>query len=212
MKITTKFFSLLTLCLTVILSTGLSAKAMNEIDAAIENSLKRFTEEVQGGDSYLEGARGVLVIPRMWKAGVLIGFEFGEGALIVDGIKVQYYKALTTSLGLQVGVGSKDLIMLFFDDTAMDNFLYSSGWEVGVDGAVALWTMGVAGAADTITIKDPIIGFVFGQKGLLAGVSIEGTKFTKIWPDTGTCTYTGTGTEIDHDQEEIETFNERLAD
>ncbi len=208
MKITTKFFSLLTLCLTVILSTGLSAKAMNEIDAAIENSLKRFTEEVQGGDSYLEGARGVLVIPRMWKAGVLIGFEFGEGALIVDGIKVQYYKALTTSLGLQVGVGSKDLIMLFFDDTAMDNFLYSSGWEVGVDGAVALWTMGVAGAADTITIKDPIIGFVFGQKGLLAGVSIEGTKFTKIWPDTGT----DTGTEIDHDQEEIETFNERLAD
>ena len=208
MKITTKFFSLLTLCLTVILSTGLSAKAMNEIDAAIENSLKRFTEEVQGGDSYLEGARGVLVIPRMWKAGVLIGFEFGEGALIVDGIKVQYYKALTTSLGLQVGVGSKDLIILFFDDTAMDNFLYSSGWEVGVDGAVALWTMGVAGAADTITIKDPIIGFVFGQKGLLAGVSIEGTKFTKIWPDTGT----NTGTEIDHDQEEIETFNERLAD
>ena len=208
MKITAKFFLLSTLCMTLILSTGLSAKSMNEIDAAIESSLNRFTDEIQGGDAYLQGARGILVIPRMWKAGVLIGFEFGEGALIVDGIKVQYYKALTTSLGLQVGVGSKDLIMLFFDDTAMDNFLYSSGWEVGVDGAVALWTMGAAGAADTITIKDPIIGFVFGQKGLLAGISIEGTKFTKIWPDTGT----NTGTEIDHDQEEIETFNERLAD
>ena len=204
MKITAKFFSLLTLCLTLILSTELSAKSMNEIDAAIESSLSRFTEEIQGGDTYLDGARGVLVIPRMWKAGVLIGFEFGEGALIVDGIKVQYYKSLTTSLGIQVGVGSKDLIILFFDDTAMDNFLYSSGWEVGVDGAVALFTIGVAGAADTITIKDPIIGFVFGQKGLLAGVSIEGTKFTKIWPDTGT--------EIDQNQEEIETFNERLTD
>ena len=86
----------------------------------------------------------------------------------------------------------------------MDNFLYSSGWEVGVDGAVALFTIGAAGSADTITFKDPIVGFVFGQKGLLAGVSIEGTKFTKIWPDTGT--------EIDQDQEEIETFNERLTD
>ena len=204
MKVTTKFFLLLTLSLTIILSPELNAKAMNEIDSAIENSLKRFTEEIQGGDAYLEGARGVLVIPRMWKAGVLIGFEFGEGALIVDDIKVQYYKALTTSLGIQVGVGSKDLIILFFDDTAMDNFLYSSGWEVGVDGAVALFTIGAAGASDTITIKDPIIGFVFGQKGLLAGVSIEGTKFTKIWPDTGT--------EIDQDQEEIETFNERLTD
>ena len=204
MKITAKFFSLLILCLTVILSTELSAKAMNEIDAAIDSSLSRFTEEIQGGDTYLDGARGILVIPRMWKAGVLIGFEFGEGALIVDGVKVQYYKALTTSLGIQFGVGSKDLIILFFDDTAMDNFLYSSGWEVGVDGAVALFTIGAAGASDTITIKDPIIGFVFGQKGLLAGVSIEGTKFTKIWPDTGE--------KIDQDQEEIETFNEKLTD
>ena len=204
MKITAKFFSLLTVCLTLILSTELSAKSMNEIDAAIESSLTRFTEEIQGGNAYLQGARGVLVIPRMWKAGVLIGFEFGEGALIVDGVKVQYYKALTTSLGIQVGVGSKDLIILFFDDTAMDNFLYSSGWEVGVDGAVALFTRGAAGASDTITFKDPIIGFVFGQKGLIAGVSIEGTKFTKIWPDTDT--------DIDQDQEEIETFNERLTD
>ena len=204
MKITVKFFSLLVLYLTVILSTELSAKAMNEIDAAIESSLSRFTEEIQGGDTYLDGARGVLVIPRMWKAGVLIGFEFGEGALIVDGIKVQYYKALTTSLGIQFGVGSKDLIILFFDDTAMDNFLYSSGWEVGVDGAVALFTIGAAGAVDSITFKDPIVGFVFGQKGLLAGVSIEGTKFTKIWPDTGT--------EIDQEQEEIEIFNERVTD
>ena len=204
MKITSKFFSLLTLTLPLILSTGLSAKSIIEIDAAIESSLNRFTEEIQGAESYLEGARGILVIPRMWKAGVLLGFEFGEGALIVDGIKIQYYKALTTSVGLQIGVGSKDLIVLFFDDTAMDNFLYSSGWEVGVDGAVALFSKGVAGAVDSITFKDPIVGFVFGQKGLIAGVSIEGTKFTKIWPDTET--------EIDQEQEAIETFNERVTD
>ena len=204
MKITSKFFSLLTLTLTFILSTGLSAKSIVEIDAAIESSLNRFTEEIQGAESYLEGARGILVIPRMWKAGVLLGFEFGEGALIVDGIKIQYYKALTTSVGLQIGVGSKDLVVLFFDDTAMDNFLYSSGWEVGVDGAVALFSRGVAGAVDSITFKDPIVGFVFGQKGLIAGVSMEGTKFTKIWPDTET--------EIDQEQEAIETFNERVTD
>ena len=204
MKITSKFFSILTLTLPLILSTGLSAKSILEIDAAIESSLNRFTEEIQGAESYLEGARGILVIPRMWKAGVLLGFEFGEGALIVDGIKIQYYKALTTSVGLQIGVGSKDLVVLFFDDTAMDNFLYSSGWEVGVDGAVALFSRGAAGAVDSITFKDPIVGFVFGQKGLIAGVSMEGTKFTKIWPDTDT--------EIDQEQDAIETFNERVTD
>ena len=202
MKITVKFLSILTIALTFAQPAELTAKSMNEIDAAIETSLTRFTTEIQGGESFLEGARGVLVIPRMWKAGVLLGFEFGEGALIVDGVKVQYYKALTTSLGIQLGVGSKDLIILFFDDTAMDNFLYSSGWEVGVDGAVALFTIGAAGAADTNTFKDPIVGFVFGQKGLIAGVSMEGTKFTKIWPDS----------ETEIDQEEIETFNERVTD
>ena len=204
MKITIKFLSILTITLAITQSAELTAKSMNEIDAAIESSMTRFKSEIQGGDSFLEGARGVLVIPRMWKAGVVLGFEFGEGALIVDGVKVQYYKALPTSLGIQVGVGSKDLVILFFDDVAMDNFLYSSGWEVGVDGAVALFTIGAAGAADTNTFKDPIVGFVFGQKGLIAGVSMEGTKFTKIWPDSGT--------EIDQDQEEIETFNERITD
>ena len=177
---------------------------MKEIDDDIEGYLNRFTEEIQGSDSYLTGARGILVIPRMWKAGVLLGFEFGEGALIVDGIKVQYYKALTTSLGIQIGVGSKDLIILFFDDVAMDNFLYSSGWEVGVDGAVAFLSRGAVGAVDSNTFKDPIVGFVFGQKGLIAGVSMEGTKFTKIWPDTDT--------EIDQEQDAIETFNERVTD
>ena len=204
MKITPKFFSLLTLTLALILPTGLSAKSIVEIDAAIERSLNRFTDEIQGAESYLEGSRGILVIPRMWKAGVLLGFEFGEGALIVDGIKIQYYKALTTSVGLQIGVGSKDLIVLFFDDTAMDNFLYSSGWEVGVDGAVAIFSRGAAGAVDSITFKDPIVGFVFGQKGLIAGVSMEGTKFTKIWPDTEA--------EVDQEQDAIETFNERVTD
>ena len=204
MKITVKFLSILTIALTFAQPAELTAKSMNEIDAAIEASLARFTTEIQGGESFLEGARGVLVIPRMWKAGVVLGFEFGEGALIVDDVKVQYYQALTTSLGIQLGVGSKDLIILFFDDTAMDNFLYSSGWEVGVDGAVALFTIGAAGAADTNTFKDPIVGFVFGQKGLIAGISMEGTKFTKIWPDSET--------EIDQDQEEIETFNERVTD
>ena len=204
MKITVKYLSILTIALAFAQSAELNAKSMNEIDAAIETSLTRFTTEIQGGESFLEGARGVLVIPRMWKAGVVLGFEFGEGALIVDDVKVQYYKALTTSLGIQLGVGSKDLIILFFDDTAMDNFIYSSGWEVGVDGAVALFTIGAAGDADTNTFKDPIVGLVFGQKGLIAGVSMEGTKFTKIWPDSAT--------EIDQGQEEIETFNERVTD
>ena len=178
------------------------AKSTLEIDAAIESALNRFTEEVKGSQAYLDGARGALVIPRMIKAGVILGMEYGEGALIVDDIKVQYYRAFSTSLGLQLGVGAKDLVILFFDDDAMDDFLYSSGWQAGVDGSVALGNMGVGGSIDTTESQDPIVGFVFGHKGIIAGISIEGTKFTKIWPDSE-----GETTEVDIDE-----FNEAALD
>ena len=178
------------------------AKSTLEIDAAIESALNRFTEEIKGSQAYLDGARGALVIPRMIKAGVILGMEYGEGALIVDGINVQYYRAFSTSLGIQLGVGAKDLVVLFFDDDAMDDFLYSSGWQAGVDGSVALGNMGVGGSIDTTESQDPIVGFVFGHKGIIAGLSIEGTKFTKIWPDS----------EGETDEEDIDEFNEAALD
>ena len=178
------------------------AKNTIEIDAAIESALTRFTDEIIGSQAYLDGARGTLVIPRMIKAGVILGMEYGEGALIVDGIKVQYYRAFSTSLGIQLGVGAKDLVILFFDDDAMDDFLYSSGWQAGVDGTVALWNMGAGGSIDTTESQDPIVGFVFGHKGIIAGLSMEGTKFTKIWPDS----------EGETDEADIEEFNETALD
>ena len=198
-----KYFLLsLFLLLSLNFSQTTSARNSNEIDASIESALERFSEEVQGSQGYLDGARGILVIPRMIKAGVVLGMEYGEGALIVDDIKVQYYRAFSTSLGIQLGVGAKDLVILFFDDEAMDDFLYSSGWQAGVDGAVALWTMGAGGSIDTTESQDPIVGFVFGHKGIIAGVSFEGTKFTKIWPDA----------QEDQEEEDIEEFNENALD
>ena len=179
-----------------------NAKSSLEIDAAIESAIDRFTNEIQGAQTYLDGARGILVIPKMIKAGLVLGLEYGEGALVVDNIKVQYYRAFSGSLGLQLGIGSKDLIILFYDDEAMDDFLYSSGWQVGVDGSVALLDMGAGGSLDSTESQDPIIGFVFGHKGLIAGLSLEGTKFTKIWPDADP--------EIDDDS--IEAFNENALD
>ena len=183
-------------------SANTIAKSVSEIDASIESALDRFTTEIQGAQTYLDGARGILVIPKMIKAGLVLGMEYGEGALVVDNIKVQYYRAFSGSLGLQLGVGSKDLVILFYDDEAMDDFLYSSGWQVGVDGSVALLDMGAGGSLDSTEAQDPIVGFVFGHKGLIAGLSLEGTKFTKIWPDT----------ETESDEDSIEAFNENALD
>ena len=183
-------------------SANTNAKSVSEIDASIESALDRFTTEIQGAQTYLDGARGILVIPKMIKAGLVLGMEYGEGALVVDNIKVQYYRAFSGSLGIQLGVGSKDLVILFYDDQAMDDFLYSSGWQVGVDGSVALLDMGAGGSLDSTEAQDPIVGFVFGHKGLIAGLSLEGTKFTKIWPDA----------ETESDEDSIEAFNENALD
>ena len=153
-------------------TADINAKSTAEIDASIESAIERFTNEIQGGQTYLDGARGILVIPKMIKAGLVLGVEYGEGALVVDNIKVQYYRAFSGSLGLQLGIGSKDLIILFYDDEAMDDFIYSSGWQVGVDGSVAILDMGAGGSLDSTEAQDPIVGFVFGHKGLIAGLSL----------------------------------------
>ena len=192
------FLSIFILCFTA----NINAKSSSEIDASIESAIERFTNEIQGGQTYLDGARGILVIPKMIKAGLVLGVEYGEGALVVDNIKVQYYRAFSGSLGLQLGIGSKDLIILFYDDEAMDDFIYSSGWQVGVDGSVAILDMGAGGSLDSTEAQDPIVGFVFGHKGLIAGLSLEGTKFTKIWPDA----------ETESEDDSIESFNESALD
>ena len=183
-------------------AADINAKSTAEIDASIESAIERFTNEIRGGQTYLDGARGILVIPKMIKAGLVLGVEYGEGALVVDNIKVQYYRAFSGSLGLQLGIGSKDLIILFYDDEAMDDFIYSSGWQVGVDGSVAILDMGAGGSLDSTEAQDPIVGFVFGHKGLIAGLSLEGTKFTKIWPDA----------ETESEDDSIESFNESALD
>ncbi|MDC0226302.1 YSC84-related protein [Gammaproteobacteria bacterium] len=196
-----KSFGFLTIFI-LFFTADINAKSTAEIDASIESAIERFTNEIQGGQTYLDGARGILVIPKMIKAGLVLGVEYGEGALVVDNIKVQYYRAFSGSLGLQLGIGSKDLIILFYDDEAMDDFIYSSGWQVGVDGSVAILDMGAGGSLDSTEAQDPIVGFVFGHKGLIAGLSLEGTKFTKIWPDA----------ETESEDDSIESFNESALD
>ena len=200
-KYSVKSFGFLSI-LILFFAADINAKSSAEIDASIESAIERFTNEIQGGQTYLDGARGILVIPKMIKAGLVLGVEYGEGALVVDNIKVQYYRAFSGSLGLQLGIGSKDLIILFYDDEAMDDFIYSSGWQVGVDGSVAILDMGAGGSLDSTEAQDPIVGFVFGHKGLIAGLSLEGTKFTKIWPDA----------ETESEDDSIQSFNESALD
>ena len=121
-----------------------------------------------------------MIIPRIIKGGFIIGGEFGEGALRVGGKTVDYYNIASASFGLQIGAQQYSIVMVIMNDEALKEFRESKGWEAGVDGSVAVAEWGAGDDINTKTFKDPIVAFVFGNKGLMAGVSIEGSKITKV--------------------------------
>ena len=120
------------------------------------------------------------MFPSVIKAGFGIGGEFGEGALLVGGRTVAYYNTVSASIGFQIGAQARSIIIMFMTPRALASFRRSNGWEVGVDGSVTLIKIGAAGTVDTNNIRDPIIGFVFGARGLMYNLTLEGSKMTRI--------------------------------
>ena len=178
----------ITLALTAVVSIFFGAAFVNtvtaasakEIDIKVDGALERFYNEVSSGKKFLEEAKGVLVFPSVIKAGFGIGGEYGEGALRIGGKTVDYYSTAAASIGFQLGAQSKTVIIVFLEKHALKKFHEASGWEAGVDGSVALVTVGAGGSIDTTNIKVPIVGFVFSNKGLMYNLTLEGSKMTKL--------------------------------
>ena len=161
------------------LSNSALAASAKDIDAGVDEAIVKFEKEVKDGKSFLASSKGMLVFPRVLKGGAGFGGEYGEGALRVAGKTADYYSMLQASFGLQLGGEIKTVFIVFLDEGALKQFQASEGWKAGVDGSVSLVTLGAGGTLDTQTLKDPIVGFVLGQKGLMYNLSFEGTKFTK---------------------------------
>jgi lipid-binding SYLF domain-containing protein len=157
-----------------------AAATAEEINIGVDAALQRFKDTVMGGEQFLARAKGVLVFPKVIKAGLIVGGEYGEGALRIGNKTVAYYSTAAASLGLQAGVQAKSLILVFLTDDALEDFRRSKGWKAGADGSVAVIQWGVGEDINTIDIKDPIVGFVFNNKGLMFNLTIEGAKFTRI--------------------------------
>jgi lipid-binding SYLF domain-containing protein len=172
-------FLLITI-ISVFSSSNLLAKTAKEIDANVDAAIERFYKQVKGAKEYVEKSKGMLVMPNVVKGAFIIGGEYGEGALRVGGKSVDYYNTISGSIGFQIGGQAKDIILLFMTDEALKQFRASNGWEAGVDGNVALITVGAGERADTNTLKDPILGFVFDAKGLIVDISLKGAKFSKV--------------------------------
>jgi lipid-binding SYLF domain-containing protein len=163
-----------------ILPVSSYAATANEINASVNASLDRFVKQVKGAKEFLDAAKGVLIIPGVIQGGFVAGAEYGEGALRIGGKTVGYYNIVAGSLGYQIGAQKKDIILVFMDNEVLKKFRTSENWKAGVDAEVTLVNVGADESLNTKEFKQPIVGFVFGQKGLMAGATIEGSKFTKL--------------------------------
>jgi lipid-binding SYLF domain-containing protein len=158
---------------------GESEKA-KEIDAKTDAALERFYEQVNGAKEIARKAKGLLILPSVKKGALIIGGEYGQGAMRVGGKTVDYYSMMAGSVGFQIGGEAKDMILAFNSGEALKNFRESKGWEAGVDGNVALAKQGAGESTVTAMANDPIVAYVFGVKGLMADMSLKGAKFSKL--------------------------------
>lgn len=177
-----RLFSFIFVALLISSPTAFAAKK-KVLDAKIKQAIEEFYEHTSAGEELSKGAAGMLVFPSVGKAGLGLGGEYGEGALFVKGKRVDYYSTASASIGFQIGLQSRSQIILFLEKSALKKFQRSEGWEVGVDGSVAIANIGVGGEIDSKTLNEPVVAFVFGNKGLMYNLSLEGSKITKIYKE-----------------------------
>lgn len=176
------FIRVLAFALLAMLAISPSANAASayEIDADVDATLQRFYYQIPGGGDLAARAAGVLVFPSVVKAGMGVGGEYGEGALRIGGRTVGYFNTVSASIGFQLGVQARSVIILFMTPAALENFRRKDGWKVGVDGSVTLVTLGVGGAIDSNQLRRPVLGFILDQKGLMYNLTLEGSKISRI--------------------------------
>jgi lipid-binding SYLF domain-containing protein len=148
------------------------------IDKDVQATLDRLYSTTPGSRELVNKAKGALVFPSVLAAGFVVGGEYGEGALLVNGHTVDYYSTVTGSFGLQIGAQSKAIIFLFMTSDALEKFRNSEGWTAGVDASVAVIKAGANG--QLTTAPQPVNVIVMTNAGLMANLSVEGTKVTKL--------------------------------
>lgn len=156
------------------------ATSAQEIENDTNDTLHSFVAQIDGAKELANKAVGILVFPSVIKAGFGLGGEYGEGMLIVNQRPAGYYDLIGASFGFQLGVQERSVVIMFMTREALDQFYRLSGWKVGVDGSIAIITLGVGGSIDTDKVTQPVIGFILDQKGLMYNLTLEGSKISKI--------------------------------
>jgi lipid-binding SYLF domain-containing protein len=168
------------LSLMVVVAPTAQAETKAALDMSSKEALNQLIASVPAAKALSEKAIAVLVFPSITKAGFMIGGQFGDGVMWKKGKPVAYYNTSGASFGLQAGAQTYGYAMFFMKESALKALDTADGFEVGVGPSVVVVDQGMGASHTSTTLQDDIYAFVFGQKGLMAGVGIQGNKITKI--------------------------------
>jgi len=151
-----------------------------EIDRDSAAALKSLYDKEPKAKELGAKAKGIVVFPKIYKAGWIGGAHFGEGTLLVNGKSVGYYNSVEGSYGLQAGVQRFAYVLFLMKDSVLDELRNSNGFELGVGPSIVVVDAGMARTLTTTTLQADIYAFIWGQKGLMAGLGVKGSKLSKI--------------------------------
>ncbi len=157
-----------------------SAGSAAEINRESKAALHKLYAKSSAAKALGEKARGILVFPGIVKGGFIVGGQYGEGSLFEDGKIVAHYSTVQGSFGLQAGVQKYGYALFFMTDSARKYIDKSDGWDLGTGPSIVIVDEGFARSLSTTTARSDIYAFIFSQKGLMAGIGLQGSKITKI--------------------------------
>jgi len=156
------------------------AASAAEINRDVKNGLEILYAKSPQAKALAEKAKGILVFPGIVKGGFIVGGQYGEGALLMDGKTTGYYNTLQASYGLQAGIQKYGYALFLMSDSALKWIDKSDGWEIGTGPSIVVMDTGGAKSMTTTTLQSDIYAFFFDQKGLMGGLGLQGTKITRI--------------------------------
>lgn len=173
--------ALLAGCQQTVIGNGVGSRGGAQIDARVQATQNFLYSSYPGTRELAAKARGILYMPLVTEAGFGFGGAYGRGALLINGVTVDYYSAAKASIGFQIGAQQYAHALFFMTDGALASFRRGNGWAAGADVRYATPMEGASLGKET-TELDPVIGLIFGQQGLIAGATLSGVKYSRIIP------------------------------
>ena len=173
--------ALLAGCQQTVIGNGVGSRGGAQIDARVQATQNFLYSSYPGTRELAAKARGILYMPLVTEAGFGFGGAYGRGALLINGVTVDYYSAAKASIGFQIGAQQYAHALFFMTDQSLQDFRRAPRWNASAD--IRYATPGDGGSLGKETTElDSVIAFVFGQQGLMVGATLAGVKYTRIIP------------------------------